>query len=167
MTMTTGEYRPPQDGAGSRSAEADEPWVVWLRRMVLRETQVRATLERHRAVVPENVRSRYERLLRLSEERQRTLEEALQRRGQAAGGLTIAFVRAAGRLSGRLTVWGGARRILSMDIDGVRGLEQAYFDAFHEKPPADLSCVLTRFIGEIEAERSALVKIAQPLFVRS
>lgn len=132
--------------------------------MVLRETQVRGTLERHQKVLPEGFRVRYESLLLLSDGRLRMLEEALARRGQGSGWLAVALVRATGLLTGRLTRRGGVRRILSMDIDGVRGLEQAYFDAFHEKPPADLSCVLSRVIGEIEAERAALVKIAQPLF---
>lgn len=134
--------------------------------MLLRETQVRGSLERHAASAPPALRGRYDAILAISERRLRALETALGARGEVIGEGSRRFVRLLGRLAGRITSWGGARRVLSMDIDGIRGLEAAYFEAYHEKPPHDIQCMLTGFIGDLERERAALVVEALPLFGR-
>ena len=155
----------PTKAEPSQAARRDR-WTAWLRTMLLREHQLRETLESHRRRVPSSLLTRYEALLGLSEARLRTLEDALKLRGQKLAGLPLAGVRAAGRLAGALTQWGGARRILSMDLDGVRGLEKSYFEAFHDDPPPDISSALCGFIAQLESERSGLVAEVEPLFVK-
>lgn len=142
-------------------------WNDRLRLMLLKETQVRSALERHAASAPEALRARYDAILAISERRLFALETALGARGEVIGAGSRRLVRILGALAGRITAWGGARRILSMDIDGIRGLEAAYFEAYHEKPPHDIQCMLTAFIGDLERERAALVAEALPLFGRS
>lgn len=141
-----------------------DPWVGWLRRMVLREIQIRASLETHGSRLHERLRTRYATLLRLSEARLRALEAALVTRGESPGGWAASVVRVAGHVTGVLTSFGGERRILSMDIDGVRRLERGYFEASQDKPPVDISCALCGFIGPLESERAGLVEDARPLF---
>jgi len=132
--------------------------------MLLKETQVRGALERHAASAPPALRGHYEAILAISEKRLAALETALGARGESIGAGPRRLVRILGALAGRITSWGGARRVLSMDIDGIRGLEAAYFEAYHEKPPHDIQCMLTAFIGDLERERAALVAEALPLF---
>jgi len=151
------------------TSKAAAPGISWndrLRLMLLRETQIRGSLERHAASAPPALRGRYDAILAISERRLQALETALGVRGEKIGAGSKRFVRALGRLAGRVTAWGGARRVLSMDIDGIRGLEAAYFEAFHEKPPHDIQCMLTGFIGDLERERAALVQEVLPLFGR-
>jgi len=151
----------PADAPGTPAARA---WNDRLRLMFLRETQVRGALERHAASAPAALRARYEALLAISERRLAALEMALGDRGEVIGAGSRRLVRILGALAGRFTSWGGARRVLSMDIDGIRGLEAAYFEAYHEKPPHEIQCMLTGFIGDLERERAALVAAALPLF---
>jgi len=141
-------------------------WNDRLRLMLLKETQVRGALERHAASAPAPLRPRYDAILDISERRLAALERALGARGEVIGAGSRRIVRLLGALAGRLTSWGGARRVLSMDIDGIRGLEASYFEAYHEKPPHDIQCMLTAFIGDLERERAALVAEALPLFGR-
>jgi hypothetical protein len=147
-------------------ATAAITWNDRLRLMVLKETQVRGALERHVASAPEALHARYGSLLAISERRLAALETALGARGEVIGSGSRRLVRIAGAVAGWLTSWGSARRVLSMDIDGIRGLEAAYFEAYHEKPPHDIQCMLTAFIGDLERERAALVAEALPLFPR-
>jgi len=141
-------------------------WNDRLRLMLLKETQVRGALERHAASAPASLRPRYEAILAISERRLAALETALRARGEVIGRISRGLVRLLGALAGGITSWGGARRVLSMDIDGIRGLEAVYFEAYHEKPPHDIQCMLTAFIGDLERERAALVAEALPLFPR-
>ena len=142
----------------------DDRWVGWLRSMVLRESQILGTLEAHNPKVPEPMRSRYASLVRLARARVQFLQSALSVRGEKAGETPVALLRGVGRITGAVTSLAGPRRMLSMDIDGVRRLERSYFDAFHDKPPVDIACTLGAFIGELEAERSRLVEDVRPLF---
>ena len=150
----------------SKSADPAISWNDRLRLMLLRETQVRASLEKHAASAPPALRRRYAAILDISERRLRALETALGARGGSISSVSRRAVRALGTFAGRITAWGGARRVLSMDIDGIRGLEASYFEAYHEKPPHDIQCMLTAFIGDLERERAALVEEVRPLFGR-
>jgi len=145
----------------------ESAWNDRLRLMLLNETQLRGALERHAASAPQALRARYDAILDISERRLSALETALRARGQKIGSGSRRLVHILGTLAGRITSWGGARRVLSMDIDGIRGLEAAYFEAYHEKPPHDIQCMLTAFIGDLERERAALVAEALPLFPRT
>jgi len=146
------------------TAMSADPWSLRLRQWALHESQIRGSIEAHRAALPESVRVRYGSLVSLSERRLRALEAALRVRGEKNSNAWVSLVRSLGRMTGALTAWAGARRILSMDIDGVRGLEASYFEASQEKPPRDIACMLTGFIGELEFHRAALVEEAKPLF---
>jgi hypothetical protein len=139
-------------------------WVPWLRRMLLLEIQLRGSIERHRAWMPDHVRPRYDALIRLSETRSNALVTALAVRGQKPGTLSAATVRFVGRTLGTLTSFGGKKRIAAMDLDGVRRLESGYFEASSDRPPVDISCALCGFIAPLEAERAGLIEDVRPLF---
>ncbi len=72
----------------SKAAVPDASWSDRLRLMLLRETQVRASLETHAASAPPALQRRYEAILDISERRLRALETALGARGRASGGMS-------------------------------------------------------------------------------
>lgn len=131
--------------------------------MAYRESQVLGSLERHRDAVPESVRETYEQLVRTGEKRIVFLAAALLRRGETGPGPWGRRLRGLGRMLGRVTSLGGPKRILAMDVAGIRGLELFYSGAWNDHPPEDIGCMIAGFVWELEASRLALIDRAKPL----
>ena len=142
-----------------------DPWIGWLQRMLLRETQVRGALAAHARRIRGPLRAHYDALVKAADTRVPALRTALAVRGESPSRAWLAFVRGVGTVTGTLTSLGGEKRILAMDLDGVRRLERDYFEASSRKPPVDISCTLCAFVASIEADRSRLVDEVKALFV--
>ena len=132
--------------------------------MALREAQVRSALEVHSRRIEGPLKARYEALARSADLRMPALEAALAVRGESPSRAWMGVVRTIGALTGLLTSFAGRRRILSVDIDGVRRLERDYFEASSQTPPVDISCALCGFVASLEGERTRLVEEARSLF---
>lgn len=135
----------------------DDRWTSQLRALLLKERQVLAALERHRESASEAVKVRYAFPVSLGERRLRLLEAALRDRGVGPAIPGTGFVRATGRLIGALTGWGGRRRTVASDLEGLTRLGDSYFAAYRDGPPHDIEQMIAGFLGEIETERCALL----------
>ena len=130
-------------------------WVRKIRAMVLLESQVLASLRSHRNAAAEDRRVRYAFTVSLSERRLRILAEALERRGACAPGTRMAS--ALGGAVGKVTSWGGRRRVLAADIAGIERLQRFYFAGYEAAPPEDVKALLAGFLGELGAAHCALL----------
>lgn len=139
-------------------AHENAPWTGRLRGMILRESQVLGALESHRDAAPEELRVRYAFPVSLAERRLRVLEAALAERGVRQTRRTTGFLRGLGRVTGRLTSWGGRRRTLSVDIEGIERLRAHYLAQRSAAPPPDIARLLADFLDELEASRCALLE---------